>query len=364
MSIPLISNIGFTEVNSAGNLNTKAGTSKSKLPIQFFKLTDNVSGNLTLDNNSAHKKIILDTNGKTLLNDSGSPLTINSNTNLELRGSGNVQSTSKTFTSTISDTSNLGTTTISEADNSTVVVSNIDTDTTVEKYIDRTGSFSYDGNDIDGQGTITLGGSTPNAATIFGTSSASSTQYNMNVSDGTQALVFVGDTAQGASSPAGSGYKLYVATIGPNTVSQLRMDEYSNYSGSIGIYNSLVGGAVGGHNRYSGTTNHQLNFGGARRLWWRYERTGNDRKFVFTNNLAISVVLTGNDPFNNVTVTSGGTNEQTITNSTDGSFSLTGTISGNNGSGQPFALHPVDNGSGSGSVVVSDYSGTLSASAL
>ena len=361
MSIPLISNIGFTEVNSAGNLNTKAGTSKSKLPIQFFKLTDNVSGNLTLDNNSAHKKIILDTNGKTLLNSSGSPLTINSSTNLELRGSGNIQSTSKTFTSTISDTSNLGTTTISEADNSTVVVSNIDTDTTVEKYIDNSGgNFSYNGTTIDSQGVTTLGGSTPNASTIFG--SGSSTQYNMNVSDGTQALVFVGDTAQGASTPAGGGYKLYVATIGPNTVSQLRMDEYSNYHGSIGIYNSLVGGSVSGHNRYSGTTNHQLNGASGRRLWWRYERTGNDRKFVFTNALAISVVLTGNDPFNNVTVTSGGTNEQTITNSTDGSFSLTGTISGNNGSGQPFALHPVNNGSGS--VVVSDYTGTLSASAL
>jgi len=186
----------------------------------------------------------------------------------------------------------------------------------------------------------------------------------MNVTDGTQALVFVGDTAQGASTPAGGGYKLYVATIGPNTVSQLRMDEYSNYHGSIGIYNSLVGGNVHGHNRYSGTTNHQLNGGSNRRFWWRYERTGNDRKFVFTNNLSISVVLTGSDPFNNITVTSGGSSEQTVTNTTDGTFNITGTISGNNGSGQPFALHPVNNGSGSGSVVVSDYTGTLSARAF
>ena len=111
----------------------------------------------------------------------------------------------------------------------------------VEKYIDTSGNFSYNGTTIDSQGTTTLGGSTPNASTIFG--SGSSTQYNMNV-----------------------------------------------------------------------------------------------------------------------TVTSGGTNTQTISNSTDGSFNLTGTISGNNGSGQPFALHPVN--SGSGGVSVSDYSGTLSASAL
>ena len=72
-------------------------------------------------------------------------------------------------------------------------------------------------------------------------------------------------------------------------------------------------------------------------------------------------MLTGNDPFNSVTVTSGGTNVQNR-DSTDGSFNVIGTISGTNGSGQPFALHPVNNGSGS--VVVSDYSGTLSASAL
>ena len=89
--------------------------------------------------------------------------------------------------------------------------------------------------------------------------------------------------------------------------------------------------------------------------------TNTGRKFTFTNNLAVSTVLTGNDPFNNVTVTSGGTNAQTR-DSTDGSFSLTGTISGNNGSGQPFALKPVNDGSGG--VVVTDYSGTLSASAL
>ncbi len=360
MSIPLISNIGFTEVTSAGNLNSKAGTAKSKLPVQFFRLANNISGNLTLDNDSAHKKIILDTNGNTLLNSSGSPLTTNSNINLELRGNGNVQSTSKTFTSAITDTSNLGTTTISEADNSTVVVSNIDTDTSVEKYIDTSGNFSYNGTTIDSQGTTTLGGSTPNASTIFG--GGSSRQYNMNVTDGTQALCFLGDTSTSTNTSPSNGYQLYVATIGPNTVSQLRMDEYSNYHGSIGIYNSLVGGVVSGHNRYSGTTNHQLNFGGTRRLWWKYKRTGNDRKFIFTNALAISVVLTGNDPFNNVTVTSGGTNTQTISNSTDGSFNLTGTISGNNGSGQPFALHPVN--SGSGGVSVSDYSGTLSASAL
>ena len=80
MSIPLIANLGFTEVSSAGNLNDKAGTDKSKLPVQLFKLTDNISGNLTMTNDSAHKKIILDTNGNTIINSTGSPITNNSST--------------------------------------------------------------------------------------------------------------------------------------------------------------------------------------------------------------------------------------------------------------------------------------------
>jgi len=135
MSIPLVSNLGFTEVSSAGTLNDKAGTTKSKLPVQFFKLTDNISGNLTMTNDSAHKKIIIDTNGNTILNSSGSPITNNSSTAVELTGSGNVQSTLKTFTSSESSTSNTGTTTIATADDSTVVVSDSD-HTFVGTFID------------------------------------------------------------------------------------------------------------------------------------------------------------------------------------------------------------------------------------
>jgi hypothetical protein len=364
VAIPLISNIGFTEVDSAGTLNDKAGTAKSKLPIQFFKLTDNISGNLTLNNDSAHKKIILDTNGNNILNPNGSPLTTNSSTTLELLGSGNIQSTLKTSTATESSTSHTGTTTFSNSDSSTIVVSNVDTDTTVEKYVDAGGSYSYNGSSIDSSGVTTVGGSTPNAANIFsGSYSGASTQYSMNVTDGTTAFQFVGDTSTSTTtSPASGGYKLYVATIQPNTVSQLRMDEYSNYNGSIGIYSSLVGGSVSGHNRYSGTTNHQLNFSGTRRLWFRYVRSGNDRSFVFTNNLAISCVLSGADPFDGVTVSAGSTATSTSTNSTDGSFNITMTISGSDGSSQPFALAVVNNGTGS--LDTSGYSGTFSASAL
>ena len=354
MAIPFISNIGFTEVDSAGTLNDKAGTAKSKLPIQFFKLTDNISGNLTLNNDSAHKKIILDTNGNNILNPNGSPLTTNSSTTLELLGSGNIQSTLKTSTATESSTGHTGTTTFSNSDSSTIVVSNVNTDTTVEKYIDASGNFAYNGSTIDSSGVTTVGGSTPNASTIFG--SGSSTSFGINVTDGTTAAQFIGDTAVGGSSPVSFGYQLYIAQIPPNTVSQLRMDEYANQG-----YN-VTGRQVGGHNRYSGTTNHQLNFSGTRRLWWRYVRSGNDRSFVFTNNLAISCVLSGADPFDGVTVSAGATATSTSTNSTDGSFNITMTISGSDGSSQPFALAVVN--SGTGSLDTSGYSGTFSASAL
>ena len=370
MSIPLISGVGFTEVtqslvdSNSGVLNDIAGTAKSKLPIQFFKVTDNISGNLTLNNDSAHKKIFLDTNGNNILNPNGSPLTTNSSTTLELLGSGNIQSTLKTSTATESSTGHTGTTTFSNSDSSTIVVSDVGTDTSVEKYIDRTGSFAYNGSTIDSGGVTTVGGSTPNAAKIFsGSYSGASTQYGINITDGTQAAAFVGDTSTSTTtSPASAGYKLYIATIQPNTVSQLRMDEYSNYNGSIGIYSSLVGGSVSGHNRYSGTTNHQLNFSGTRRLWFKYTRSGNDRRFVFTNNLSISCVLSGADPFDGVTVNAGATATSTTANSTDGSFNITMTISGNDGSSQPYALAVVN--SGTGSLDTSGYSGTFSASAL
>ena len=358
MAIPLISNIGFTEVNSPGTLNDKAGTAKSKLPIQFFKLTDNISGNLTLNNDSAHKKIILDTNGNNILNSSGSPLTTNSNITLELLGSGNIQSTLKTSTATESSSSHTGTTTFSNSDSSTIVVSNVGTDTTVEKYVDASGNFAYNGSTIDSSGVTTVGSSTPNAANIFsGSYSGSSTQYGMNVTDGTTAIQFIGDTSTSTTtSPASFGYKLYIAQIPPNTVSALNMYEYANKN-----YN-VTGRQVGSHNRYSGTTNHQLNYSGTRRLWFRYERSGNDRSFVFTNNLAISCVLSGADPFDNVTVNAGQTASSTLTNSTDGSFNITMTISGNDGSSQPYALAVVN--SGTGSLDTSGYSGTFSASAL
>ena len=128
MSIPLVSNVGFTEItqslvdSNSGVLNDIAGAAKSKLPVQLFKLAENISGNLTLNNDSAQKKLILDTNGNNIINANGAPLTTNSSVTLELKGSGDIKSTLQSFTVTESSTGFTGTNTISELGNSTMVV--------------------------------------------------------------------------------------------------------------------------------------------------------------------------------------------------------------------------------------------------
>ena len=82
-------------------------------------------------------KFILDTNARTLINSTGSPLTNNSSTSLELKGSGNIQSTLKTSTVSDDSTGHTGTTNFSNSNTSTLVVSNVTTDTSVVKYVER-----------------------------------------------------------------------------------------------------------------------------------------------------------------------------------------------------------------------------------
>jgi hypothetical protein len=91
--------------------------------------------------------------------------------------------------------------------------------------------------------------------------------------------------------------------------------------------------------------------------------TVNARTITFTNNLAISCVLSGADPFDNVTVNAGAT-AQKILYSTDGSFDVTMTISGNDGNNLPYALADVNNGTGSLDTSTQSYTGTFSVKAF
>ena len=384
MSIPLIANLGFTEVSSAGNLNDKAGTDKSKLPVQLFKLTDNISGNLTMTNDSAHKKIILDTNGNTIINSTGSPITNNSSTSLELKGSGNVQSTLKTFTSSESSTSNTGTTTIATADNSTVAVSDSD-HTFVGTFIDDNRSAGSGTSFGDGSTTVTKPNTGSTASMLVNETyytTANTTNFggvgldNINRSDFgmsfSHAFLEDGTPISGA----------IVGPSGPSTfdgVSADQPDTNTTHSHAGGTYrfmrwnSALVGVNNGNAGTFaiemfidSATGKAVVAIIGGRGAFNQIKNVDvlgvtAGRRFIFTNNLAISCVLSGADPYDGVTVGAGST-ATANRDSTDGSFSLTGTISGSDGSSQPYSVKPVNDGTGG--LVVSGHTGTRSASAF
>jgi len=122
MGAPLISNLGFTEVNSSGSLNTKAGA-KINLPIQLYKLTDNISGKLELSSTANHKKIILDTNGFNIEN-TGAPLNLDapSGVEVEIKGNGSIKSTNRTFTIAQASAGHTGTSTAGVGNTTQVVV--------------------------------------------------------------------------------------------------------------------------------------------------------------------------------------------------------------------------------------------------
>jgi hypothetical protein len=389
MAIPLIGNVGFTEVSSAGTLNDKAGTAKSKLPMQFFRLTTNISGNLTLDDDPAHKKIILDTNGNNITNSTGSPLTTNSSTTLELKGSGNVQSTLKTFTSSQSSTDNSGTTTISEADNSTVVVQT-DTHTFDTALVDDNRNAGSGTSFGDGNTTIRRPQDSSNTSglvnetyyttgftTLFGgvgLDNINRSDFGMSFShafleDGTP----ISGRISGPSSPGGTGG---TSTFDGGTSKRPSTNTTHSHAGSTYRFMKWVGALVGVNNGNSGTFDIEMfidsNTGkavvriiGGRGAFNQIKNvsvTGPTagRRFIFTNNLAISCVLTGDDPFN-ATVSAGATSTVNR-DSTDGSFSVTGTISGSDGSSRPYALKEMNDGTGT--VNEDAYTGTKSVSAF
>ena len=372
MAIPLISNVGFTEVDSSGSLNTKAGD-KTKLPIQFFRLSGAITGGLTLDDNAAHKKIILDTNGNNITNDSGSPLTTNSSTTLELKGSGNVKSTVLTFTSSVSSTSNTGTTTISEADNSTVVVSSVARDADITStgvscaqgfrgsfssstthYVPNSEIITAPSNPGSNTGSLSGGASTTASqfATICGTSfeNIDASGFSITLSgSGLGPTTFTSPTSTSSNS---RNFVLGTVSQGSETFTMgVQIVKRSNTDIRI---NSLVDLNTLGASTALDPTISNITIP-------NNTVSGGGRTIAFTNNLAISCVLTGADPFDSVTVAAGATNTQTRT-TTDGSFSLTGTISGSDGSGRPFALKDMNDGSGS--VDETAYTGTKSVSAF
>lgn len=86
--IPLVSNLGFTEITTSGTVSDIAGL-KNNLPVQYYKMGDDVIGQLKIGNTAVHKKIIMDMNGKTLAGNGASPFVYdNESIDLEVRGLG------------------------------------------------------------------------------------------------------------------------------------------------------------------------------------------------------------------------------------------------------------------------------------
>ena len=382
MSVPLISSLGFTEItqslvdSNSGVLNDMAG-GKINLPLQYFKLSENISGNLTLNNVANNKRIIFDTDGKTLLNPSGSPLTQNSNVAMELKGSGNIQSTLKTSTGTQASTSYSGTTTLSDSNSSTIAVGNNGFVLTFnenfqlqnEPYQDKfTGPRTAD-NIPAGETFLSLTGTNGSNITAL---TANGFTFNNTGTLATGVTGAIGNFAfyrmtnahRSRSDMPWLAYfwcstGMFKKRVANNTtVSSTNSPDYITEP-AINPYPGIAYQPLGSRD-INNDHNAYLNFQASGRV---ENITVNARTLTFTNNLSISCVLSGADPFDGVTVNAGAT-AQKILYSTDGSFNVTMTVSGSDGSSQPYALADVNNGTGSLDTSTQGYTGTFSTKAF
>ena len=385
MSIPLIGNVGFTEISSAGSLTTAAST-KIGLPIQLFKLTSSISGQLTLTENSNHKKVIIDTNGNNIINSSGSPLNVDcpSGVPVELKGSGNVQSTVKTFTSAVTDTSNTGTTTVAEAGNSTLAVTTNHTFTEQVVNVDRNagnGNTFGDGSTtvvspVTGSNTSLLVNETY-FSTSFATSFGGVGLDNINRSDFgmsfTHAFLEDGTPISGA----------IVGPSGPSTFDGVSADQPDtntthSHAGDTYRFMRWNSALVGVNNGNSGTFAIEMFIDsgsgkavvaiiGGRGAFNQIKNvdvftTSTGRKFTFTNNTSHTITLSGSDPYSSTSVSASGTGVSNR-DSTDGSFSITGTFPDTNDAGAPLSSLGL-NETSSTTVNVDNHTGTNSVKAF
>jgi hypothetical protein len=359
MSIPLIGNVGFTEISSAGSLTTAAGA-KIALPVQLFKLTDNITGQLTLTENANHKKVIIDTNGNNITNDTGSPLNVDcpSGVPVELKGSGNVRSNLKTFTSAVTDTTNTATTTIATAGNSTLAVSTSHTFT--EQLVDINKNAGSGNTFGDGFTTVTSpkDGSVSrmvneayylsSMATNFGGNDLDNidrSDFGMSfthafLEDGTP----ISGRISGPSTPGGTGG---TSTFDGGT--SKRPSENAVYNGYR--YMKWLNALVGVNNGNSGSFDIEIFINtnglavvaiiGGRGAFNQIKNvdvftTSTGRQFTFTNNTSHTITLSGGNPYTNTVVTASGTGVVTR-DSQDGSFDITGTFPDTNDSGAPLS---------------------------
>ena len=373
MGAPLISNLGFTEVNSAGSLNTKAGA-KINLPIQLYKLTGNVSGQLTLDSTTNHKKVILDTNGFDIDNGSDAPLDMDTpgGTTVELKGTGAIRATGKTTTITQGDTSHTGTTSAAAAlggdanASITVDTNHTYTETQINDIRPDPGNSYGSGGGVSWNDNFSTtvayppnGGSNRSGVranqTYHNTSTATKfggpgldnvirSDFSMTF---THAFVEDGNRTDGPITGVGGSFPPTTNTTHTYSGATYRFCRWfsafqrvnNGNAGSTGV--AIYVNANNG-NAIVELENGRPSFCQIRDVKCFSTETG--RKFTFTNNTDHTVTMGGtNNPVSGSSVAAGGALTGTR-NSEDGSYNITATLPNTDGGGNPLAIHDLNKG--------------------
>lgn len=389
MGAPLISNLGFTEVSASGSLNDKAGA-KINLPIQLFKLTGNVSGQLSLSSTTNHKKVILDTNGFSIENtDAPLNLATPGSVKVELKGNGTIKATNRTFTISQGTSSHTGTNTSNGGDGSTLVTNTSHTYT--EQVIndirpDPGNSFGSGGGtswndnfstdavrvvDGDNRGNIRA------HQTYFNTSTA--TKFggklltNVIRSDFSMTFThaFVEDGARTGGPITGVGGSFpptHNATYSISGTNNNGTYRFCRWFSAFQRVNNGNAGPTGIEIYVDANTNKAVvalmngrpSFCQIRDV--KCFNTATGRNFTFTNNSDQTVTMGGsNNPLSGSSCAPGATLTGTR-NSTDGTLNVTATVPATDASGNPNAL--ADLNAGSALLDSSQHSGITSEKAF
>jgi len=368
MGAPLISNLGFTEVSSAGSLNTEAGA-KINLPIQLYKLTSNISGQLTLDSTANHKKVILDTNGFNIDNGSDAPLDMDTpaGTTVELKGTGAIRATGKTTTITQGSASHTGVTAGGSGDTSDVEVNtnHTYTETQINDIRPDPGSSFGSGGGVSWSDNFRITVGYPPTGGNRSSTAANPTYYNTSTGTKfggrmltnvlrsdfrmtfTHAFVEDGNRTDGPITGNGGSFpptNNTTHTVGGNTYRWLRW-----FSAFQRVNNGNAGQT--GVAIYLNTSNQKAvvelengrpSFCQIRDVKCFSTETG--RKFTFTNNTDHTVTMGGsNNPVSGSSVAAGGSLTGTR-NSENGSYNITFTLPNTDGGGNPLAIHDLNKG--------------------
>ena len=369
MGAPLISNLGFTEVNSSGSLNTKAGA-KINLPIQLYKLTDNISGQLELSSTANHKKIILDTNGFNIEN-TGAPLNLDapSGVEVEIKGNGSIKSTNRTFTIAQASESHTGTSTAGVGNTTQVVV---DTNHTYTNQTindirpDPGNSYGSGGGASWGDGTGRTHAYPPSGGSNRTTNATHGSYYNTSTASAfggpgltnvirsdfrmtfTHAFMEDGNRTDGPITGVGGSFPPTNNTTHTYSGNTYRFCRWYSAFQRVNRGNSGPTGVAIYIDANNGNAVVELENGRGAFCQIRdvecFE-TATGRKFTFTNNTDHTVTLTGAGSLTGMATTVNASASTSGTkNSTNGSYSITATIPETDGLGNPLSLLDINQG--------------------